>query len=288
MSGEWARVADRLADRFIFSFSNLLENIPVASPLDFLPIWLLVACITGSVLLAIEVGFRLGKFRRRVGEAEASGLVGTIIGATLGLLAFMLAFTFGLAASRFEERRQLVVQEANAIGTTFLRAGLLSESQASKIRDLLAEYVRARLEVVKTGDFELVLERSAALHRTLWAEAEEAGGRDGGSIKAALFIEALNAMIDIHSERVLVGLRSRLPVVLWAAFFLLTGFSMAGVGYHIAVSNSPRSPAILVMVLSFMIVITLIVDLDRPQEGLLSVNQEAMVNLLKTMEMDLE
>lgn len=248
-------------------------------PLDYFPIWLFVATITFGILLSIEAGFRLGKYRCRFAEPETPGPVGTILGATLGLLAFMLAFTFGLAASRFEQRREMVVEEANAIGTTFLRAGFLAENQIAPTRRLISQYVSSRLEVVQTGDINQAITRAEELHHQLWQEAEVAGRSQPNAIPIGLFVQALNEMIDVHSERVLVGLRSRLPLILWGALLFLTALAMAGVGYHEALAKSKRSPATLVLVLSYLIVITLVVDLDRPREGLLKVNQEAMTSL---------
>ena len=94
-------------------------------PLDALPLWGLFLVILLLVLLSVEGGYRLGKYRRSRSEQEKEAPVGAMVGATLGLLAFMLAFTFGLAAARFDTRRQVLLDEANAIGTTYLRAGML-------------------------------------------------------------------------------------------------------------------------------------------------------------------
>lgn len=257
---------------------------PLSSPLDYLPIWMLLVVISAAVLIFIEVGFQFGKYRCTNSEVEAAGPLGTLVSSTLGLLAFMLAFTFGLAASRFEARRQMVVEEANAIGTTYLRAGFLPQPQATKVRNLLSQYVDSRLEVAKTGDAELALRRADELHLQLWREAEEVGRSNSDSIVVGLFIESLNETMDIHSKRVLVGLRSRLPLALWLALFFLIAFSMIGVGYHEALAKSKRSPARYLLVLAFLAVLTLIVDLDRPLEGFLVVNQEAMINLRAGME----
>jgi uncharacterized RDD family membrane protein YckC len=100
---------------------------PTTGPLDVLPLWALFIVILLVVLLSVECGYRLGKYRRRQREQEKEAPVGTIVGATLGLLAFILAFTFELAASRFDTRRQVLLDEGNAIGTTYLRAGMLPE-----------------------------------------------------------------------------------------------------------------------------------------------------------------
>src|SRR4029450_9243014 len=113
------------------------------SSLDALPLWGLLMAILLLVLLSIEGGYRLGQYRRRRSEEEKEAPVGAMGGATLGLLAFILAFTFGLAAARFDTRRQVLLDEANAIGTTYLRAGMLPDRRDG-IQALLREYVDTR------------------------------------------------------------------------------------------------------------------------------------------------
>ena len=129
------------------------------SPLDALPLWALFIFILGVVLLSVECGYRLGKYRRSRREEEKEAPLGTMVGATLGLLAFILAFTFGLAAARFDSRRQVLLDEANAIGTTYLRAGMLPE-RGEQIRGLLRDYVGARLEAVRSGNVAEGIRRS--------------------------------------------------------------------------------------------------------------------------------
>jgi hypothetical protein len=131
-----------------------------AGPLDFLPLRVLLVATVVIVLLSTEGGYRLGTYRRHRTEPEKDAPVGAMVGAMLGLLAFMLAFTFGLAASRFDARRIVLLDEANAIGTAYLRAGLLPEPHRSKIRDLLRAYVDARLEAVQSGSLVQGIARS--------------------------------------------------------------------------------------------------------------------------------
>jgi len=104
--------------------------------LDAFPLGALFLTILVLVLAAIEGGYRLGRYRHSQSDREKEAPVGAMVGATLGLLAFMLAFTFGMAASRFDTRRQLVLDEANAIGTTYLRTAMLPEGR-DEIRALL-------------------------------------------------------------------------------------------------------------------------------------------------------
>jgi hypothetical protein len=255
----------------------------MSNPMDTIPLWGVFVGTIVVVLLAIEAGYWLGKYRGRRSEDEKEGPVGGIVAATLGLLGFILAFTFGLAASRFDARRQIVVDDANAIGTTYLRAGLLPEDRGVKIRKLLREYVDARLEAAVSGNTDQMLRRSDELQRALWNEAEAVGRAYPNSIVVGLFIQALNDMIDIHSKRILVTVRGRIPGMLWGALYLVTILTMVGVGYQGGLTKSKRSLAILVLVVTFSAIMLLVADLDRPHEGHLRVSHQAMFDLRNTM-----
>src|SRR5882757_7695151 len=128
-----------------------------AGPLDVLPLPGVYLIMTLVALLAVELGFRLARNRLRRSLGEDQAPVGAIVGATLGLLAFLLAFTFGLAAARFDSRKGFVLEEANAIGTTYLRAALLPEPQRAEIRALLREYVDMRLQIIQPDKVEQAL-----------------------------------------------------------------------------------------------------------------------------------
>jgi hypothetical protein len=207
-----------------------------------------------------------------------------MVASILGLLALVLAFTFSLAASRFDARRQTVLQEANAIGTAYLRARLLGEPQRSEIAKLLREYVDVRLQGVEAGKLEDALTRSEEIQELLWLQTSEAADNNTGSIITGLFIQSLNNLIDLHAERVLVGLRSRIPLVIWAGMFGLAMLGLIAVGYQCGLSGTRRSPAMTALVLAFAVVLALIADLDRAHEGLLRVSQQALVDVQKTMQ----
>ena len=209
-----------------------------AQPLDCIPLWALPLLTVAVVLLAVEVGFRLGRRRGRRAEHEKESPVGAAVAATLALLGFMLAFTFSIAGSRFDARRQAVLDEANAIGTTYLRAGLLPGDSGKNIRRLLREYVDSRLEAVRTGDIEKGVSRAAELQRQLWAEAKPIARKHPESIQVGLFIQSLNQTIDLHSTRVVAGLYSRVPVMVWIALYSLTAVSMLGFGYHAGLTST--------------------------------------------------
>src|SRR4249920_540307 len=149
--------------------------------LDLLPLWGLFLTIIAIVLAAIEGGYRLGSHRHRQPGREKEAPVGAMVGATLGLLAFMLAFTFGMAASRFDTRKQLVLDEANAIGTTYLRAAMLPD-QRDDIRALLRSYVDARLGAFQSGQVEEHILQSEDIQTRLWSAATAAALQHPDSI----------------------------------------------------------------------------------------------------------
>jgi hypothetical protein len=254
-----------------------------AQPLDYLPLWALFLVTVAIVLLAMEGGYRLGRYRAHRAEQEKESPVGAVVAATLGLLGFMLAFTFGIAGSRYDARRQAVLDEANSIGTTFLRADLLPDGRGENIRNLLRNYVDVRLEAVQTGDIEKGLSRSNELHGQIWADTQALATKHPESILVGLFVQSLNQTIDLHETRVVTGLHNRIPLILWGTLYLLTVLAMMGVGYHAGLTSKIRSLASLMLALTFSSVMVLVADLDRPQEGMLRVSQQALVDLRSTM-----
>jgi hypothetical protein len=255
---------------------------PYTTVLDVLPLWGLFLLIVALVLAAIEGGYRLGCYRHRRSDREKDAPVGTMVGATLGLLAFMLAFTFGMAASRFDTRKQLVLDEANAIGTTYLRTAMLPERR-DDIRTLLRSYVDARLEAVRSGQVAEAILRSENIQAQLWSAATAVGLQHPASIVVGLFVESLNELIDLHAKRVTAGLRNRIPGAIWLALLTIATLSLGAMGYHAGLVGTTRSLAIIVVAVTFSAVIVLVADLDRPQEGTLTVSQQALIDLRQSM-----
>jgi hypothetical protein len=255
---------------------------PTTGPIDALPLWALFTVILFIILLSVECGYQLGKYRRARHEQEKQAPVGTMVGATLGLLAFILAFTFGLAAARFDARRQVLLDEANAIGTTYLRAGMLPD-QGEKIRALLRDYVATRLDAVRSGKTAEGIQRSENIQQQVWSEAETVAEKNPNSIVVGLFVQSLNEMIDLHAKRVQAGVRSRIPGAIWIALFAVATLSLTAMGYHAGLAGTGRSLAVVAVAVAFSVVIELIADLDRPQEGVLRVSQQALMDVQRSM-----
>ncbi len=262
--------------------------------LDAIPLWILRVLTTLLFLVALELGFRLGRYRRRMPETEDEGPSGSVVGGALGLLGFMLAFTFSMAGDRFATRKQLVLAEANAIGTAFLRARLLPEPASVEIQDLLREYVNVRLlGAEQPGDTQRMSNEEAIrdaiiasekLQRDLWSRTEALAQTDARSIAIGLFVESLNEVIDLHSVRVTTGIRFRIPMIIWITLCLLAFLSMVVMGFHGGLASPRRSVGTLFLTLAFVLVLSLIIDLDRGQEGFLQVGQDPLFDVRNSME----
>jgi hypothetical protein len=251
--------------------------------LDPFPLWSILPLTVVVGLASFEFGFRIAIYRQQQHQEEKESPVGGMVAGTLGLLAFMLAFTFGMAGSRFEDRRQVVLTEANAIGTCYLRAAMLPEPMRTEVKNLLREYVDLRIEAVQQpGKLEEAVSKSEALQEQLWTQAVAVTEKDRSPI-AALFVASLNDVIDLHATRVMAGLRSRVPGVIWIVLYVLAILAMEMIGYHAGLANSRRSIAAVALIIGFALVLFLIADLDRPGQGMLRVSQEAMLDLRKSM-----
>jgi hypothetical protein len=252
--------------------------------LNVIPVWCFFPLTAAIGLMTLEAGYRAGKWHHRHAPDEKETSVATMVASLLGLLAFLLAFTFSMAASRFDARRQAVLEEANAIGTTYLRTRLLPEPQQSEIASLLRDYTGLRAHQLGSSGIADLIAQSERFHEQIWSRAVIAAEKDRGSIMTGLFLQSLNESIDVHAKRVFVGLQSRIPLAIWLALFSLTLVSMASVGYQAGLSATRRSPEMLVLTLAFAGVLFLVVDLDRAHEGLLRVGQKSMINLHRTMQ----
>lgn len=251
----------------------------MANPFDYLPLWELYVATAGVVFLSVEAGFRLGRQRSRRPDHEPEVPVISIVGSTLGLLAFILAFTFGMAESRYDGRRMLVIDEANVIRTTYLRTEFLPEPQRSKIRGLLREYVTVRAEGAKTGKIGGAIARSEKLQDRLWAETVALAEKNPNPMTTGLFTQSLNEVIALHTKRLEAGLRNRIPGVIWVGLYIVTILAMTATGYQVGLAGKRSPLATITLVLAFSAIILLIADLDSDRKGFLNVSQQVMIDL---------
>jgi len=229
------------------------------------------------ILAASEIGRWLG------GRAALHGAdsVSTLESAILGLLALMIGFTFAMALSRFEDRRDAVLVEANAIGTTALRARLLPAPHSSEAIKLLREYVQIRLDITRRPpseqDFAAMLSRSGAIQEALWQQAKAVAAKDNAMVPTGVFIQSLNEMID-NQEKRLAALYNRLPLIILFALYGVSVIAVGFAGYTSGLqSRHSRLPVYITGILVAAMVL-LIQDLDRPGAGFIRVSQQPMIN----------
>ena len=251
--------------------------------LDAIPLWAVFVLTVAVISLALEVGFRQGRKEHESSGGDRKGHTGTVVAASLGLLAFMLAFTFGAVASRFDEKKRLVLDEANAVGTTYLRAELLTEPRRRKVRQLLSDYVAVRIEAAQKRSVDVLIPESKRIQDELWSMAVTIGKDDPNSEINALFIESLNDVIDLHQKRLTVAVRQRMPTIFWLALYSLSILAMFVAGYDAGLAGRRRSITSLALILAFSVVVLLVVALDRPRQGLVTVNQGALIDLHGSM-----
>jgi hypothetical protein len=230
-----------------------------------------------AILTAIEIGRWLGVHA----GGEAGGNVSTLEGAIIGLLALILGFTFAMALSRFEARRDAILTEANAIGTTALRARLLPEPHCKEVLGLLRDYANIRLDITQRlgtrDDLAAAIEKSNALQEKLWQQAMAMAATDNAMVPTGLFIQTLNETIDDHAKR-LAALRNRVPNIVLLALFGIAIAASAFAGYASGLDARRSRPPVYVMGLLIFAVIMLILDLDRPGAGFIEVSQQPMID----------
>jgi hypothetical protein len=248
------------------------------------PLWIIFASTVAVIVLSIYAGIFVSRLSRKNTIIEDDIPVDTIVGSTLALLGFMLAFTFGFTASRFDSKRQLLLDEVNSIGTTFLRAGFLPESDCNEVRSLIRKYVDLRILLAEHPEkIQSVIEQSTSLQDEMWKHAEAVAKTDLKNPEiVSLFMESLNETIDIQTKRITVGLINRIPDIIWYAVLCLLIISMFEVGYLIMKSKKSNWIVILALAIAFSLVILMVITFDR-SDGKIKLNQQPMIELQKSL-----
>ena len=228
-----------------------------------------------GALVLIEVGRRLGVHRlKRDAEGARTG-ISAVEGSLFGLLGLLIAFTFSGANSRFDARRQLITQEANNIGTAWLRIDLLPAEAQPGMRDLFRRYLDSRLETYrKLPDIaaaEQELARSLSIQGEIWTKAVEAvkAGTPGPS--GSLFLNSLNSMFDIVTTRTAAA-RTHPPLVIYGMLMALAFAAALYVGYGMAGAKTRNWLHIIGFAAVLSLSVYVILDLEFPRLGLIKVD----------------
>jgi amino acid transporter len=249
-----------------------------------IPGWLLLLLFFAMMLAFCEAGYRLGQ-RSRLGEKTREAIP-TVLTAILGVLGLLLAFTMAMAVNRYDARRLLVLDEANAIGTDYWRTQLLPAPESTELQDLLRQYIDVRLRYAEAGfnseKLQQVRRDTARLQSQLWSRAAAFAEKDPRSVTAGLLLQSLNTTFDLESAR-WTALLAHVPesVIYVNAFMgLLAGLL---VGYGFGLTGNRHTLSIALLALSISVVLVVIIDLDRPRHGLLRISQQPLVDLQRQL-----
>jgi hypothetical protein len=209
----------------------------------------------------------------------------TIPASILGVHALLVGFTFSMSISRYESRRELVIKEANAIGTAYLRAKTLPAPFAQKSQDLLKTYLTQKVQFGKLvyghEGIASTLKDIDQSHRELWSMAKDLTETSRTPIDA-LYLSALNDVIDLHSER-MAALENQLPGTVLLLLLITLAIALFSLGFVEAAKKRQGNIWLVTLSMLFAIVITLIIDLDRPRRGWITVSQKPIHVLFESV-----
>jgi len=247
--------------------------------------WVVFAFVTLLLLGLAHAGYRFGSSFRRRNPELAENHSGSVQGAVLGLLGLLLGFSFAMAVGRYDTRRSLIVEEANSIGTTWLRADFLPEPHDKAVKELLKRYTRLKLDSFKNDEDTAALSRTkketADIHNALWIHAD-AAALERPSPVVVSFITSLNETIDLDASRK-AATGNHVPGVVWLLLLVVAGCGAWSSGYGSGAGGLRSAFNQFVFPVLIGIVITLISDIDRPSKGLIGMNQQPLQDLLDSM-----
>lgn len=245
--------------------------------IESIPLWgiLLLTLVLSTV--SFEIGFAFGGLRQRKVRVQETIATSIVVAAILGLLVLVLAFTFSMATTLFEDRQTIILDEANAISTTFLRSELLPEPYKTEIQNSMRKYVSLMVEGLKRGNYEQLIKKFENYHDQLWNQVERLMENDHQSMTVSLFIQSLNDVINIHFKKVMKGGKTSIPETIWFVIFIVAFIAFLALGYFIGMLGHGSVLLSTLLILTFSAVVFLTADLDRPHEGLFRIGQEVLV-----------
>jgi len=236
---------------------------------------LLSAGIFLGILICLEIGFRIGLASSRKNHELAYEGTGTIDAAVFALLGLLLGFSFAGAMSRFEARRELIVREANAIGTAYLRIDMLPSNDQPQIRALFRDYLDARLRGIQLlrngGSSGQEFARATDLQTEIWNRALAASKNDPTQNSNRLLMPAINEMIDVTTSRMIAG-STRLPALIFLLLVTVALLSGLLAGYAMAKRKSRSWLHMLLYATVIPITIYAVLDFEDPRSGLIRVD----------------
>jgi hypothetical protein len=235
---------------------------------------------------ATALGYRAGRARKDTEDDRAYGVTTGLKASVFGLVALILGFTYSMTSSRFDERQRLVLDEANAIGTCYLRAGLLKPATTDGTRDALRRYTDLRIALFEQAlDHDAVRRISQEMDGQLaglWAHVEQSARDDPDLTHHSSIVPAVNTMIDLSSTRAWM-MRNHVPpsVLLMLGVCMVVSGALTGQSFGQVGRRSIGLWTIQNLVLA--VVLFVVLDFDRPRRGLIKVNHQPLVELRSSL-----
>jgi hypothetical protein len=223
---------------------------------------LLFVIIVAVYMLIITLGAFIGHQKLLNGIKEPETAIETTVASVLGLLAFILGFTFSLTWTRFANRNRMVIEHAKAIGVCYLRTGLITQSQKVQVRKYLYDYTTLLLEIQTGKQVENSIRRIDELHMLIWKEAESLVREEIDSEMRSLFVTSVNDLISLSLERKTITLFIKVPNAIWRTLLLLAAIGMLGFGYQAGIFGISKLFQLLLLPIAFGLVIVLISELN--------------------------
>jgi hypothetical protein len=243
--------------------------------------WSLLILVIVLLFTLAEAGYLAGLRLHKTKDEAHRSQIGGVQGAVLGLLGLLLGFTFSMAVGRHDTRRDLVLKEANAVGTAWLRAGLLPEPHRAPVKDLLRQYVDVRLkyEALSDNPAQLAegLRLGAALQNRAWQHAE-AAATEAPTAPTVSFIAALNDVIDTDAERIAAG-RNQIPAGVWVLVIIVAAAGCFTSSYGSGAQGARSVFTNLLLPALISVVILLIFDLTHSRQGVIGITQQPLIDL---------
>lgn len=237
------------------------------------------------LIFAGEIGLSRGGKRRDAPESFRALMTGTV-GAMLGLLGLLLGFTLAMAISRWDARRDIIVDESNAIGTLNLRATLIAEPVRRELRVLLRDYAALRIALgERQNDVEAsqkIQRQSEVVHLEIWSAIEQTTRQADSPAVASALITAANDVIDIHEKRI-ASMENYLPASLILLLLSIAAVAIYFLAWSFGAAGRGGRTAVIALGLLVVAILFLIMDLNRPRRGTFQVGTDSLTRLQKSI-----
>lgn len=255
--------------------------------LPVLNVWVVIAVSFLLLFISYFIGFSTGKRFAGIKSQTHSSNISSLLTGLIALMGILLAFSFSLSSSRFDLRKQLIIEESLDIGTAYFRVGLLADTALRKeVRSLLKDYVQQRINYYDAGAIEKEMDqymgKSENIQVRIWMKTAEIGRRSP-DINSSLLTQSLNTMIDV-SGAISGSMKNHVPALILLMLIAASAFTIFTMGYTHGLSSDKNLWFAMGLNVIICSILFLIVDMDSPFAGLLKINIDALTDLQDQIE----